>query len=259
MEVEKVKKGVNKKIPVEFLMTLVNVFNPNAYPDLCKKTTKTTITYLINIILLASIIMLLFSLPMVINIKNNVHEELDKFSELSFDANMSTKSRIYFDSINLAIEDKGNISNEKVFINDKSVQYCISPLCRLGLKKPKTLVWQEYRDLSQHTDELSEFFVKSMLLLLPVILFGFLLITIIRYIIIAVIFTGVGILLLRILNKRLQMARVFKTAIFALTPAIILNIVNITLRIQMYYLPLVISGFYFVVGTIISAEKGFKS
>ncbi|MBW2971369.1 DUF1189 domain-containing protein [Candidatus Woesearchaeota archaeon] len=257
-----VKKRFARKIPVEFFMTLAKVFNPNSYEELSRKTMKNVWLYFVNLMAFSFVLMLLFAIPGAIYLRDNIDKELRKFDELSVDINVTQKAPIYIKPLHLRIDTnaESEIGAERVLIaeDDLVVKRCMQPFCALGVKSPWMLNWDEYSDLTAKRTEVAAILIGIVLLLLPSILLTLFVGLGLYYLFLALVFMVFGFVLLRIVRKRMKLPQIFKLSLFALTPVVIVKTINVPFGCDLYYIPGLISLFYFVVGLILAAEKGFR-
>ena len=89
LDFSKIGKNMNRKLPLEFFYTFIKAFNPNAYEELSKRTMKNVFSYFFSVLFLSYVLMILISLPVVINIESQIQTEFSKFDEFLVDFNVT--------------------------------------------------------------------------------------------------------------------------------------------------------------------------
>ena len=259
-----IEKKVKKGLPLEFFFTLLKVFNPNSYTELSHRTMKNVISYFISILFLSYVLMILISLPLFSNFQTHLNKEFSKFDEFAIDLKISMNKPIYIKQLNIGIDATGdkNLTNENILITKNYIQakplICFfKPACFFRNDITKVSL-DEYDNVLEKREEFVSLIYLLTLFLLPWILISLFIILLMKYLFLALILTILGIVLIKIINQRIGPKKIFKISIYSLTPMIILDTINIPVGLNLFYIPFVISLFYFIIGLISSSERGYK-
>lgn len=259
-----IEKKVKRGLPLEFFFTILNVFNPNSYTELSHRTMRNVISYFISILFLSYVLMILISLPLFASFQTHLDKEFSKFDEFTIDLNISMNKPIYINQLNMGIDATGdkNLTNENILITKNYIQtkplICFfKPVCFFRNDITKVSL-DEYDNVLEKREEFISLVYLLALFLLPWILISLFIILLIKYLFLALILTIFGILLIKIINHRIGSKKIFKIGIYSLTPMIILDTINIPVGLNLFYIPFVISFFYFIIGLISSSERGYK-
>lgn len=260
-----IEKKLKRVLPLEFLLTIAQVFNPNAYEELSNRTLKNVFSYFFSIMFASYVLMILVSLPVLINFESTIAREFAKFDEFVVDFNISMSEPIYIKQLGLGIDGTGdkeltteNILITQNFIQSKNPACFFKPLCLLKKDKVNKIDLNEYTNLVDKSQDFVAWLALLAVFLLPWILINLFFALFLKYMITIILLTGFGVILTRLVNRRIKMPRIFKVAMYAVTPMVILDTVNIPLGFNLLYLPFVITLIYFIVGLILASERGFK-
>lgn len=265
MGILSIEKKLKRALPLEFLLTIVSVFNPNSYEDLSNRTMKNVFSYFFSILFVSYIIMVIVAIPIFVSFESQLNKELSKFDEFIVDVNISMSEPIYLKQIKLGVDATGdkNLTYENILITKNYIQsqpfYCyFKPLCLFGSTKVNKIALDDYKDVVSKQGEYAAWLSLVALFVFPWILMNLFLGLFLKYLIIALFFAGFGLALVRIINRRIKLKRIFKIAIYASTPMIVVNTINIPIGFPLLFIPFTVSFFYFIVGLILASERGFK-
>lgn len=264
IDFSKIGKALNRKLPLEFFYTFIKVFNPNAYEELSKRTMKNVFSYFFSILFLSYVLMILIALPVVINIESQIQTEFSKFDEFLVDLNVTMSEPIYIPQLGLRIDtiNEKELTDENILITEKTFQskpaICmIKPMCWFREDVNK-IILDDYDNLVDKNDEVVSWLAWFVLFLLPWIIISMFFVLLVKYLLIALLITGAGFLFSKMINRKMKLKNIFKIALYSMTACVVLNTINLPLGLNLLYLPLVITLFYFVIGLILSSERGFK-
>jgi hypothetical protein len=260
-KVQKQQNPVLSSLPLEFFKTIIKVFDPNAYEELSKRTFRKATAYIFSILFVAVFIMVLFSTPRIARVNKTIGQQLSRIDEFSIDLNVSLREPIQISRPPITMDIENNLTpHQEALLITEHYLYIRYPFCLFDDGRCyQTLNLDEYANLADKTHELASILTAFAIYMLPMLLLTILAIQLITYALWGLAFTLGGIILLKLINRRLLARRLLKIAIYALTPMILLQTINNAFGYELYGIPLMISFFYFIVATLITSEKGFRT
>jgi hypothetical protein len=255
-------KSLHNHLPTEFFNTLIKVFDPNAYEELSKRTFRKATAYIFSVLFISTVLMVICSTPKIAHVNDVLEQQLSKIQDFSISLNVSMSEPIVLKRPAITMDLNTNITPQKEqLLITKHYIYLRYPFCIIdwGESCYHVLNLDEYTNLADRTNELASLFTAIFIYMLPMVLLTILAVQLITYALWALAFTLVGIILLKVINRRLLARRIAKIAIYTLTPMVIIQTINNAFGCNLYGIPLMISSFYFIVATLIASEQGFRT
>ncbi len=245
-----------------FFRNLFRSLNPMVYDDLVlQNRVHNSVKYLFGLILFAAIIMALVSIPIVINFKDSVDAQFNKFEMLKITPDWKTKEPLLLPTNDPKIivdsdQARSSIGNRYVFITTDQV--ILKPkLCRYfkpaciyyNIAKETEVVNTTGRsDILAHKDVYNDFVFKTFLLLIPGLLILQYIASAVKYFLITFIVSLFALIICRIARYEISYANIYKTSIFAATILILAEIITIPLRVELFYIQYAVYAFYLIFG-----------
>jgi hypothetical protein len=266
IEPEEVVKDIRHNLPVEFFKNLVRSLYPPSYKELALKTMKAAFSYLFWIILFSYALMLIGAIPVAYNLKSGISDALSSFDSIVVNATAEMNKEFYIPQLGAGIDTREGINTtaEKLLVTAEDIKlqkwYCsIIPVCGLVREPYNSISLQTLADPLNHKETFTALIIGLLLFLLPSILATILVFVLIKYLLVSVLFWMFGLLFTKLINRKIRSARVYKAAIFSLTPMIMLETVNIPYGRDFFYLPVLVSLLLFFIGLLFASERGSKS
>jgi hypothetical protein len=224
-KVKKAKGKVVKTVRPGFWKKVMWTLHPKTYSDLSEVRVKKSFNYLLALLLASFILMLIVSIPALINMPEYLKEELNKFEtfNISIDIEMSEPAMFTEKDPQVIIDtttDRTELGREKVLITDEVISY-------RPYGKTRTTDISEFEDLTNKKEETAVFLTFLAILLIPSILITAYLMFLIKYLVIILVFTLLLFISVRIAKKDLGFKKAFNTALYAATPMILLEVILI--------------------------------
>lgn len=266
MEAEDMVREIRHNLPVEFFRTLRRVFWPPAYKDLVLLTVRRVFSYFVWLILLSYVLMILAGIPVVYHLKENIGSALSSFDTIALNTTMKMNQEVYVPQLGVGIDTRAgaNLTNERVLITDRDIQVrnwlCdFVPVCSM-LKEPyATISLDTLEKPSENRDAFINLVFGLVIFLIPSILATILAFIFLKYIAISLALWLLGMLLTRLFNRRLRLDRIYRVGIFAMTPLILIQTINIPYARELFYIPTLITLLFYVAGLLFASERGSKS
>jgi hypothetical protein len=265
-EAEDVVREIRHNMPVEFFKTVGRSFWPPAYRDMALLTMRRVLSYFFWLILLSYGLMILAGIPAVYFLKGNIDSALTSFDAIAINSSIRMNRELYVPQLGVGIDTRegSNLSYEMVLVTDNEIQVrswvCnFLPVCGL-LKEPYTPISLDtvYRP-TQNREAFINLVFGLVIFLIPSILATILVFIFLKYIAIALVLWVLGMLLLRLFNRRLRIDRIFKVGVFAMSPLILIETINLPYARELFYIPAAITLVFYVMGLLFASERGSKS
>ena len=200
-----------------FFQILAQSVNPYAHRTLSQRKIRQAIGFGALVLLLVLFLASLFSIPLMLNLKNELSFELAKL-ELDFNGTVTTSVPVTFPQRNplLAIDTTGTYvpkSSEVVIIKKDTLE--------LGLPSSRqSIPLRAFKDTRAYRDTLVSFFFPLVLGALPAVFFYWYLAYAVKYLILVVVATLLGWLVCDLFISRISLRKLFITALHCV-PAVI--------------------------------------
>ena len=211
---------VDKKKFVEYLKAL----NPLSYKTLTRNRYKHLLSIILVFLLLSLILFTVLLVPKTLYLKHHINKNLNLFNNLNIEIEAEHNERITINTNPSIVVDLNNadpiagdimITKDKVYVNAWPLQ------AEANLKN--------YSNLKQRSDSLSSIMVFFSLLMLPGILIITAIFFIIESIIFALLFSLLGLAVLRAFKRDLQLKKSFKIALLSSISLMVANAIFISL------------------------------
>lgn len=237
-----------------FFKTIMQSLIPPAYKDLSQERVPDAMRYLFKLVGLSAIILALIIIVNLATFESHIESEINKINDLRILPDLSEP--IIFDQQDIVICNEGNYSGENLLVTEKEIirkpTFCamLKPACLFQREPIRT----NYSDLSKHKEDIGQFIFLMLLLMLPGIVIVYLLYFLLKTFLIILILTMIANLIARSAKFRITSMQIFNCAVFAATPMILLEPVNLMI-IDLWYLH--VAGFItlFILGIIMVGEK----
>jgi len=242
---EHLVKGVNPTFWKKVAITL----HPKSYSELSSRSIRKGFMYLIALLFASFIIMSIISLPNIINFPDYVEGELSRFDKLNItiDAEMSSPVKLTREDPQIIIDTTGKsteLGEEKLLITNESLFYRPYALT-------KTYNLSEFKDLTEKKEEVSKLITLFAILLIPTILITSYIMFLIKYAVTIVVASLLILIIGRIAKKDLGFKRSINTALYAITPVVLIEVIFIPFNSK-YLIPLFqVMGMNFYLFTLI--------
>ena len=234
---------------LEYLKAL----NPLSYKTLTRNRYKHLLNIMLVFLLLSLVLFTILLVPKTLYLRHHINKNLNLFTNLSIDIEAEHNNRITINTNPSIVVDLNNatpmagdimITEEKVYVNAWPLQ------AEANLK--------DYSNLKQRSDSLSSILVFFSLLMLPGILIITAIFFIIELIILAFLFSALGLAMIRAFKRDLQLKKSFKIALLASISLMVANAIFISLFLN-FWIPIIIYFLFFSLCALASSFRiGFK-
>lgn len=208
---------------LQFLKRVLDSINPSVYKGLTQKPLKSTIAHMLILILVYTLLVALVNAPSYYKTYKDI--DIGNIEDLSVNINIKTKAPVKISNNPLIIidtSDNRSYDNEKILIT-KDTLY-------------RKWLFKTYDHKIDNIELLGQNFKKHtiilILILIPSIYVLGLIYVILKYLSISIIFTLLGLIILKIIKKEAAIIEIFISSIYALTIFFIANIIS-----SFYYIP----------------------
>ena len=239
-------------IKKDFLKTVLKCFDPDSYESLSKRTVIDGINYLFSLVFISFIIMAFLALPSVTRIPTYLQGEFSKLDTASINYELEMSSPIKITEVNpkIVIDSTGettNITDEVLLITNKGLFY--------NFNGPKLLGKKDLADLTGVNEKIGKFATVLVLLIMPSILIISFFVNLIKYILLILLFSFIGLIGVKFLKFKLKMSGVLKIAIYSSTIMVLTDILSIPFFNNTYYIPIILYMIIFTMGLVMVGEK----
>ena len=253
----------------DFLRTIFKTVNPYAYRDLATRSYKDSQDYFLSILFIIFCISVLLFLPAFASMPKTIEGKIDEFSVLSADIRLQSKEPVLFPEKNpvVIVDTTGtyqNLTKEKALITGDTLYtkaglcFWTDSLCFLVPKEKRveSVPLTEFSDIVTHKKSISTMITILFLLALPALLISLYLLFAIKYILIILITTGLVFLISRfIMKSKFPYYRLFRVGTYAITLVIILDLLLMPFRINLYFIPVLIYFGLLLVGCYLIKDE----
>jgi predicted membrane protein len=238
-----------KTKPLDYLKAI----NPFSYKDFVRHRYKFIINIFLIFLLLSIILFAILLVPKTLYMKHHISKGLNLFTELEINVKadhhnpitIKTNPSVYI-----------NLNNESIREGDITITNKTFAINKWPFKSEAKL--GEYKDLKERSDPLSGLLTTVALIMLPGILIITALFFVIETIILSLIFTLLGLAVIRLFKRDLYLKKIFKIAIVSSLALMIANAIFIPFTLN-FWIPIVIYFIFFCMcGLATSKRIGFK-
>jgi len=240
-----------KKV-IGFHRTFFQTLFPKNYEDFSESKIKNTFNYYATLIFTSFVVMLILLIPVAIQLPDKIESEFENIEELTFNIEFKTEKPIMIPDKNpiLLINYANNTPSQsaKVIINNNIIYAGL-------LMKKFTKDLREYKDAKKNPGPVSNIVAFILILMLPTLLLIFFFYLFIKFSLVILVATLVGMILAMIMKYRVETKKIFNSAVYGSSLTVLLDLILFALGISLYYiqyLPLLI---YVIVGIQKSGHK----
>jgi hypothetical protein len=226
-----------------FWTKFLESFSLFKYDGLSKKGLPESLRYFFLIFTIMAIACILISIKSFIGFPDMIRQELNKVDEFKIDITYNSTEPLYFPSKNpfLSIVNNETESKGKLTIYDEILIYKPIPFIQ------KNYELSGYKDIKENSKEIGIIIGALILLLLPSLLLYAYAYHILRYIIIALIFSLIARLVILVTGKRIKYKRLFCASLYSLTPLIIIEMLLLPFQLPLMYIPLTLYAIWYII------------
>lgn len=230
----------------EFFKTMLLTLNPSSYEKLVERKLTNSVNYFFSLVFAMFAIMCIIFLPILIMLPGTMQEKLGSFNTLDIKITQAMNSpiKIPADSPQIIIDTSKNytvLEEGKILITNGAILYKILPFT-----KPQMVVREG--QLLSNKQQISEFFMIILIMMLPMLLAIALLYSMIKYLLIVLIVAILGFLIARITRFGVTISEVFKTAFFASTVMVAAGLLTKPFVFNVYYSDILLFIVFFILG-----------
>lgn len=253
----------------DFLKTIFKTINPDAYRDLATRSYKDSQDYFLSVLFIIFCISVLLFLPTFAAMPKTIEQNIDQFSILSADVRLQTKQPVLFPEKNptVIVDTTGtyqNLTKEKMLITGDTVYkkaglcFWFDSLCFMVPKEKRveSIPLTDFSDIVAHKSSISTMITILFLLALPALLISLYLFFALKYVVIILITTGLVFIISKfIMKSKFPYYRLFRVGIYAITIVMILDLLMIPFRVNLYFIPLLIYFGLLLVGCYLIKDE----
>lgn len=227
----------------------LKAINPFSYKEFVRHRYKFIINIFLVFLLLSIVLFAVLLVPKTLYMKHHINKGLNLFTKLEIDVEakhydpitIKTNPSIYI-NLNNETQRKGDITitNKTLVIN------------KWPFKSETTL--NNYKDLKQRSDPLSSLLTTFALIMLPGILIIAAIFFVIETIILALIFTFLGLSVVRAFKRDLYLKKLFKIAIVSSLALMITNAIFIPFVLN-FWIPIIIYFVFFCICALATSKR----
>ncbi len=233
---------------IKFLDYL-KAINPFSYKDFVRHRYKFIINIFLIFLLLSIVLFAILLVPKTLYLRHHVNNGLSRFTNIGIDIdanhirpiNIDTNPSIYI-----------NLNNESLREGDITITNKTLAINTWPFKSEAKL--SDYADLKQRSDPLSGLLITIALIMLPGILIITALLFIVESIILALIFSLLGLAVIRTFKRNLYLKKLFKIAIISSLVLMITNAIFIPLMLN-FWIPIIIYFVFFCLCALVTSRR----
>ncbi|MFC1753315.1 hypothetical protein ACFL96_07980 [Thermoproteota archaeon] len=243
-----------------FLKTVLLAFHPGRYDEISERRTKDSFKYFFSFMFVAFILLIILSIPLMLMGPGYIDKQLSKFDKLDIKIETEMNDELHLTESNpkLLIDTRVTDYNftrnpeERYIITDKHFYYK-NPFNPFAKEYNHVLIG-DYKNVLDQTGWYSNILVWLFVLMIPSILVLAYIIYAIKYLLLILIASAAGIIIARLLKFNISFARLFKVGIYAITPAVLLELIGFMLNFSQYQLHHALFLLLFILGAIKSGN-----
>ena len=241
-----------KECTKEFLKTFFKSFNPGSVKKLSAEPAKSAVKYFMCLVLVSVIISFLISMPAIVKLPSYFNGKLSAFDRLVITQDNQMNKPLTIPDRNpiITIDTLSNstelndskilITNNKIIIKKFLSQYEISTV--------------GFSDILAHKDSFASFLSILLIAAIPILLFAAYMVIAVKYFLFAVIFATILWLAMRIIRYGITYSQTIKICIYSATAVVLIETINIFIRLNLFFIPLILSALIAIIAVILSGE-----
>jgi len=247
------------------LLTFVRSLHPDSYPGFVSRPLLSCLGYFFLLVFLSLAVTTVVFCVRVPAYKNMLEGEFGKFDRFMVSANVSQREPVVFGTHHPVIIDmdsnQTSLSYETAVITNDSLimrplSCLISPAaCLFSKEKSVVKSTSDFADVTAYAKPVLTTLAVLMFVLLPflfVVLFVWYSLVFLLWF---GLLTGLGSILAFAAKRTLHPLVLFRSALYASSVLVVSTIANLSLGLQMYYIPLAITLVYFVIAVLLTTDK----
>ncbi len=251
---------------MNFFKTVLKSTNPVFYKDLSARAFGQALKYFLLLLLLSSIIIFAVFIPKMLALPQNIEKELGKFNKFDVAVSIETREPLNFPENNPEIiintNADYNLAKGRILITGdrvvakKGLCFVLDPLCIFYKGNEATeYKFSDYNDITKAKEGFSKFFTALLILSAPSILVLLYLLLFLKYLAAIVIVALIAFVASKMMRVNTDFSQVFKSAIYASTIPLVLEIINVSFNLKLYYILLLVYLIFVIVVVYFIGEK----
>lgn len=241
-----------KKVIGSFYRTFFQTLNLSSYDGFSESTPKNTFKYYISLVFNAFLVMLIVMLPAIASLPSTVEKNFDKIDTFDFNINFKTSSPITIPDSNPVLlinyADQTPTQSANIII-DKNVLYT-------GFLFQKYVKdFSIYKDAKAGKAPVSNIIAVMILLMLPTLIAIFFFYSMIKYFLIILAATIIGMGIAPILRYRISAKKIFNCAVYGSSLSVFLSLIFFALGFQFYYIQYAPLAIFMIAGIFQNGQK----
>jgi len=234
-----------------FWKTVLESFSIFRYKELTKRNTGESFRFFILFFTLLAFISLLLSIGNFIAFPDMIKDEISKVEEFTINVDFNTTEDLNFPSNKplISIVDYENESDAKITVTDEEIIY--RPM--IGVRKNFSL--GDYGDIKENSEEVGKLAGALFVLLLPSLIIYAYLYHVIKYLLIAVLYSLIAKIVVTLIGKKIRYKKLFSAGLFSLTPLILIEMILLPFHLQLYYIPFILYTIWYIIVTVELIEE----
>jgi hypothetical protein len=231
----------------------LKAINPFSYKDFVRHRYKFIIKIFLVFLVLSIVLFAVLLVPKTLYMRHHISKGLNLFTDLEIDVQAN-----HNDSITIKTNPSIyiNLNNESIREGDITITDNTLAINKWPFKSETTLA--NFKDLKQRSDPLSSLLTISALIMLPGILIITAIFFVLETIILSLIFTLLGLAVVRTFKRDLYLKKLFKIAIISSLALMIANAIFIPFVLN-FWIPIVIYFVFFCICALTTSKRiGFK-
>ena len=242
----------------KLLLTATNTLNPLSYKSRSMSSFQATFKYVAAITLLAVLILAASSAPLLYNAPSIAKEQLSKFSSIELKINFETTQPIIYKGILINTtasaetgkKYKAAITTDGILAKPKAC-LLFSQLCLIGSEQKQLASFKE----PGNREWLAKAGATAAWLLTPYILAIIYIIVLAKYLIATTAITAIAFAATRFRLGTIGIAPLFNITARALTITVLAETANLRFGMELYHIPLIISGLLMAAGIFAASDN----
>ncbi len=245
---------------IKFAITAFESLNPFSYSHLKHRNFMEATSYLFSLVFICMFILSLSYLPVFYNLDGKIESELEKMERLGISYDISAEKPIDVSLFGIQGLHIGNENADSMVsvsgegILSKSVFcFAFSPFCRIS--SGSSISSEDMKDLSEKKKEVSEFLRNIMILSLPGIFFTILIFYSLKFLILAVLFSLLGLLISKVFRFELNLYSSFAVSCYSMTALVVPRMLAGNFGIGLFGVEWFVFLALFISGLMFSSKK----
>ncbi len=227
----------------------LKAINPFSYKEIIRRKYKFIINMLLVLLLLSIILFTILLVPKTLYLRHHINNGLSRFTNIEIDIDANHTNPIMIDtnpSIYINLNNESQRAGD-ITITNKTLAINVWPF-------GSEITLNDYKDLKQRSDPLSNLLIIVAFVMLPGILIITAMFFIVESIILALLFSVLGLAVIRTFKRDLYLKKLFKIAIISSLALMIANAIFIPLMLN-FWIPIVIYFIFFCICALITSRR----